>query len=90
MLDNMSKRNASAPGGVDVSMLRAAMSRVRAHNSAAAAKGLKPVETEASGNVTLESVRAFADAGVDFVSVGALTHSVTALDISLNIETERR
>ena len=38
----------------------------------------------------LESVRAIAEAGVDFVSVGALTHSVTALDISLNIVTEAR
>ena len=90
MLDNMSKRDAAAPGGVDVSMLRAAMARVGDHNAAARAAGRAPVETEASGNVTLESVRAFAEAGVDFVSVGALTHSVTALDISLNIVTEAR
>lgn len=47
-----------------------------------------PVETEASGNVTLASIRAIAATGVTFVSVGALTHSVTALDISLNIETQ--
>lgn len=45
------------------------------------------VETEASGNVTLESVRAIAATGVTYVSVGALTHSVMAHDISLNIET---
>jgi nicotinate-nucleotide pyrophosphorylase (carboxylating) len=87
MLDNMAKRDASRPGGVDVSMLRAALAKVAARNAAAAAPGRRRVETEASGNVTLESVRAFAEAGVDFVSVGALTHSVTALDISLNIET---
>ncbi|KIZ01665.1 nicotinate-nucleotide pyrophosphorylase (carboxylating) [Monoraphidium neglectum] len=89
MLDNMARRDTSKPGGVDVSMLRAAMARVSAHNAAAAAAGRRAVETEASGNVTLESVRAFAEAGVDFVSVGALTHSVTALDISLNIETQQ-
>ncbi|PNH02131.1 Intraflagellar transport protein 140, partial [Tetrabaena socialis] len=47
-----------------------------------------PVETEASGNVTLSSIAAIAATGVTFVSVGALTHSVTALDISLNIETQ--
>jgi nicotinate-nucleotide pyrophosphorylase (carboxylating) len=38
---------------------------------------------EASGNVTLETVREVADSGVDLVSVGALTHSVKALDLSL-------
>lgn len=38
---------------------------------------------EASGGVTLESVRSIADTGVDLVSVGALTHSATTLDLSL-------
>ncbi|MFZ0389452.1 MAG: hypothetical protein WAN36_03260, partial [Calditrichia bacterium] len=42
---------------------------------------------EASGNVSLNTVRAIADTGVDFISVGQLTHSVTALDISLLIYT---
>lgn len=45
----------------------------------------KKVEVEASGGVTLENVRAIADTGVDFISVGSLTHSVRALDISLEI-----
>jgi nicotinate-nucleotide pyrophosphorylase (carboxylating) len=43
------------------------------------------LEVEASGGITLESVRAFAEAGVDFISVGSLTHSVKALDISLDL-----
>lgn len=43
------------------------------------------VEVEASGNVTLQNVRAIAETGVDFISVGALTHSVHALDISLEL-----
>jgi nicotinate-nucleotide pyrophosphorylase (carboxylating) len=38
---------------------------------------------EASGNVTRENVRAIAETGVDFISVGALTHSATVLDVSL-------
>ena len=42
--------------------------------------------TEASGGVTLENVRAVAETGVDRISVGALTHSSPALDISLEIE----
>jgi nicotinate-nucleotide pyrophosphorylase (carboxylating) len=41
------------------------------------------VEVEASGGITLETVAAVAATGVDFISVGALTHSVHALDISL-------
>lgn len=41
---------------------------------------------EASGGITLDNVRAVAETGVDFVSVGALTHSVRALDISLELQ----
>jgi len=41
---------------------------------------------EASGNVTLESVRTIAETGVDYISVGALTHSVQALDVSLLVK----
>jgi len=40
---------------------------------------------EASGNVTLETVRGIAETGVDYISVGGLTHSVQALDLSLLI-----
>jgi nicotinate-nucleotide pyrophosphorylase (carboxylating) len=43
------------------------------------------VELEASGNVTLDNVADIAATGVDFISVGSLTHSVHALDISLEI-----
>jgi nicotinate-nucleotide pyrophosphorylase (carboxylating) len=42
-------------------------------------------ELEASGGVTLETVRAIAETGVDFVSVGALTHSARSLDVSLEV-----
>lgn len=40
-------------------------------------------ETEASGGITLETVRAYAETGVDYISVGALTHSAPSLDLSL-------
>ena len=42
-------------------------------------------EVEASGNITIENIRAVAETGVDYISVGAITHSVKALDISLLI-----
>lgn len=41
---------------------------------------------EASGGITLENVRLYAEAGVDWISVGALTHSVPAVDLSFEIE----
>ena len=77
MLDNMVKRVDG--GGVDTTMLEEALAI------------LKPLmddglETEASGNVDLDTAPAIGATGVTFVSVGALTHSVRALDISLNIE----
>lgn len=43
-------------------------------------------ETEASGGVNLRTVRAIAQTGVDFISVGALTHSACAVDIALDFE----
>lgn len=42
-------------------------------------------KTEASGNITLENVKPVAETGVDFISIGALTHSVQALDLSMKI-----
>lgn len=43
----------------------------------------KKYETEASGGINLETVRSYAETGVDFVSVGALTHQISSLDLSL-------
>ncbi len=43
------------------------------------------IPLEASGNVNLDTIRAIANTGVDFISIGALTHSVRALDISLEL-----
>ncbi|MEA2350979.1 MAG: hypothetical protein QOG86_1920 [Thermoleophilaceae bacterium] len=54
--------------------------------AAAVAKVGGRAELEASGNVTLETVRAIAETGVDYISIGALTHSAPALDLSLQLE----
>jgi nicotinate-nucleotide pyrophosphorylase (carboxylating) len=43
----------------------------------------KQFEVEASGGITLDTVRSYAETGVDFISVGALTHSFKSLDLSL-------
>jgi nicotinate-nucleotide pyrophosphorylase (carboxylating) len=41
---------------------------------------------ESSGGIKLENVRAYAEAGVDLISIGALTHSARAMDISFKIQ----
>jgi nicotinate-nucleotide pyrophosphorylase (carboxylating) len=52
----------------------------------ALARGVSPaIELEATGGITLRNVAEYAEAGVDFVSIGALTHSVSAPDIALEL-----
>ncbi|HTV79394.1 MAG TPA: carboxylating nicotinate-nucleotide diphosphorylase [Steroidobacteraceae bacterium] len=58
--------------------LRTAVDRTRASGAA--------VKLEASGGTTLESVRAIAETGVDFISVGAITKHVRAIDLSMRLE----
>ncbi len=70
LLDNMV--TVSAEGAVDTSRLSAAVAQIGGRYT-----------TEASGNVTPHTARAIAFTGVDYVSCGALTHSVRAMDIAL-------
>ena len=57
--------------------VRAAVERVQGHS--------RRMPLEASGGITLENVRAYALTGVDYISVGALTHSAPAVDLSLRV-----
>src|SRR4029078_1248223 len=57
-------------------LVRTAVEQVRAANPQ------RTIRTEASGGITLSNVRKFAEAGVDWISVGALTHSAPSVDIS--------
>ncbi len=61
-------------------LTREAVEEVRRH------AGPHTIRTEASGGITLDNVRAFAEAGVNWISVGALTHSAPAVDLSFEIE----
>jgi nicotinate-nucleotide pyrophosphorylase (carboxylating) len=49
---------------------------------------LRWIPTEASGGIVLDNIRGYAETGVDFISVGALTHSARAADISMSIAAE--
>ena len=64
--------------------VRQAVERARAFTNGTAAP---PVLVEVSGGITLANVRGYAEAGPDFISVGALTHSAPAADISFLLET---
>ncbi len=67
-------------GGVDVIML----DNMDLETLKAAVKRIDgKYKTEASGGITEETIRDVADCGVDFISVGALTHSINSLDLSL-------
>jgi nicotinate-nucleotide pyrophosphorylase (carboxylating) len=46
----------------------------------------KRVETESSGGITRETIRSYAECGVDYISVGALTHQINSLDLSLKAD----
>jgi nicotinate-nucleotide pyrophosphorylase (carboxylating) len=64
---------------MDDALLALAIPRARAR------AGARPLLLEASGGITLERLPALAALGVDLISVGALTHSVKAADISLDL-----
>jgi nicotinate-nucleotide pyrophosphorylase (carboxylating) len=53
--------------------------------SAMARRESAGIEIEATGGITLQNVRTYADAGADFISIGALTHSVRSADIALEV-----
>ena len=46
----------------------------------------RKIPLEASGGINLSNIRAYAETGVDFISVGALTHSVPAVDLSMRVQ----
>jgi nicotinate-nucleotide pyrophosphorylase (carboxylating) len=82
LLDNMSP-----------TQVRAAVERVKKENgketaNAAAGQPGRWIPTEASGGILLDNIRAYAETGVDFISVGALTHSAKAADISMSISAD--
>jgi nicotinate-nucleotide pyrophosphorylase (carboxylating) len=72
-------------GGADVLLIDNQSPETVSRWSRVARQVPEPPEIEASGKVDLESVRAYALAGADSISIGRLTHSVEAADISLEI-----
>jgi nicotinate-nucleotide pyrophosphorylase (carboxylating) len=80
--DTLDQVREAVAAGAD-SILLDNMPPEQLREAVAVAKGR--VRLEASGGITLDTVRAVAETGVDAISIGALTHSVRALDISLEV-----
>jgi nicotinate-nucleotide pyrophosphorylase (carboxylating) len=77
-------REACAAGATRLLIDNQTAERVREWG--ALARSLRPgIEIEATGGITIENVRAYAEAGADFISIGALTHSVRAADLSIEV-----
>ena len=81
--DTVDQVRAALDAGAEIIMLDN-MSLAKLRESVALVDGR--AVTEASGGVTLQTVRAIAETGVDWISVGALTHSAKALDLGLDFE----
>ena len=83
-VESIEQARQALEGGAHILMLDN-MNLTDMKEAAALAKG--KALTEASGGINLDTVLAAAETGVDLISVGALTHSVEALDLSLDFET---
>ncbi len=81
--DTLEQAAQAVEAGADILLLDN-MTPAQLRQAVKIAKGR--AQTEASGGVRLDTVRAIADSGVDFISVGALTHSARAVDIGLDFE----
>ena len=84
-VENLNDLKEAVEGGADIVML----DNMSVENMKEAVKIAHSIQRniilEASGNVTLNNVREIAETGVDLISIGALTHSATAADISMKI-----
>jgi nicotinate-nucleotide pyrophosphorylase (carboxylating) len=81
--DTLAQVAQAADAGADIILLDN-MPPAQLRQAVAIVKGR--AQTEASGGVTLKTIRAIARTGVNFVSVGAITHSARAMDIGLDFE----
>ena len=84
-LDELRDALAHSPDVILLDNMNPAQVR-QAVEQARQADAARKIRLEASGGITLANVRQFAEAGVDWISVGALTHSAPAMDLSFEIE----
>ncbi|MBO7194498.1 MAG: carboxylating nicotinate-nucleotide diphosphorylase [Alistipes sp.] len=86
---NLDEVKEAIAAGADIIMLDNMGNEAMAEAVAVIKAANKGIKTEASGNMSIPRLIEVAATGVDFISVGALTHTVKAMDISMNIQVEK-
>ncbi len=81
--ENMDQVSEAIAAGADILLLDN-MSLKALHTAVSSVSG--QVKLEASGNISLETIREIAETGVDFISVGKITHSAPAIDVGLDLD----
>ena len=89
LLDNLDEVKEAIAAGADIIMLDNMGNEAMAEAVAVIKAADKGIKTEASGNMSIPRLIEVAATGVDYISVGALTHTVKAMDISMNIQVEK-
>ena len=87
---NIDEVKQAIEAGADIIMLDNMSNSAMTEAVAVIRKADKGIKTEASGNMSIERLREVAETGVDYISVGALTHTVKGMDISMNIQIDNK
>jgi nicotinate-nucleotide pyrophosphorylase (carboxylating) len=85
-VEDLTQLQAAIEAGADIAMLDNFSLEAMREGVARNAKAARPLKIEASGGITLETIRAIAETGVDFISVGSITKHVQAVDLSMRFE----
>ena len=87
---NLDEVKQAIEAGADIIMLDNMSNPAMTEAVTVIRKADKGIKTEASGNMSIERLREVAETGVDYISVGALTHTVKGMDISMNIQIDNK
>jgi nicotinate-nucleotide pyrophosphorylase (carboxylating) len=85
-VENLRQLQAAIDAGADIAMLDNFSIEAMRDGVALNAKAKRPLKIEASGGITADTIRAIAETGVDFISVGSITKHVHAVDLSMRFE----
>jgi nicotinate-nucleotide pyrophosphorylase (carboxylating) len=85
-VEDLTQLQAAIDAGADIAMLDNFSLEAMRDGVALNAKAKRPLKIEASGGITTETIRAIAETGVDFISVGGITKHVHAVDLSMRFE----
>ncbi len=85
-VENLTQLQAAIDAGADIAMLDNFSLEAMREGVALNAKAQRPLKIEASGGITADTIRAIAETGVDYISIGSITKHVHAVDLSMRFE----